>query len=472
MSHRPPTFSHSTDPLDADDWLKIVTKKLEMTQCNDREMVLYAAGRLEGLAADWWDAYTAAHTAANTITWQEFRDSFRAHHIPSGVMKLKQREFLALKQGNMTVNEYLDKFTQLSRYAPDEVNTDEKRQERFLDGLIGPLNYRLQSHTFPNFQMLLNKAIGLESKRAELGDHKRKFQSQGQSSSNTRFRFNSSQGSGGQGGNYQQNQQFQRSFQQPQGFNQLTLDAPNHQQNRSGAPVRNNTPVHPNGCFNCGELGHYASICPQRNMQTPQKGNGQRLGQQSSQARTGNSSLQGNKGQYNYARGRVNHVTVEQAQEAKDVVLGTFLVNYKPATVLFDSGASHSFVTDQFVAKHDIPMNPMKTQLLVSSPGGEMKASHLCPKVNLKIMGINFLTDLVVLKSSGIDVILGMDWLGNCDGIILCAMKSVLLTSPQGDRIEFVATTPSEEEGKVKQDKGKSKEDTQVVCKYDQHQSR
>ena len=69
MSHHPPTYSHSVDPLDADDWLKVITKKLEMTQCNDREMVLYAVGRLEGPAADWWDAYTIAHAAPNTITW-------------------------------------------------------------------------------------------------------------------------------------------------------------------------------------------------------------------------------------------------------------------------------------------------------------------------------------------------------------------------------------------------------------------
>jgi hypothetical protein len=89
----------------------------------------------------------------------------------------------------MSVNEYLDKFTQLSRYAPDEVNTDPKRQERFLDGLIGPLNYQLQSHTLPDFATLLNKAIGLENKRKELSEHKRKFQSQGQSRSNTRPRY-------------------------------------------------------------------------------------------------------------------------------------------------------------------------------------------------------------------------------------------------------------------------------------------
>jgi hypothetical protein len=70
---------------------------------------------------------------------------------------------------------------------------------------------------------------------------------------------------------------------------------------------------------------------------------------------------------------------MERAQNDSGVVLGTFPINSIPTTVLFDSGASHSFITNQFVAKHNIPMGPMKTPLLVSSPGGEMKAIHLCP---------------------------------------------------------------------------------------------
>jgi hypothetical protein len=152
---------------------------------------LYASGRLERAASDWWDAFTAAHANADAITWQEFQVNFRAHHIPSGIMKLKKKEFLSLAQGNMSISEYRDRFTQLSHYTPEEVDTDEKRQERFLEGLIGPLNYQLQSHSFPNFQTLLNKAISLESKRKELSDHKRKYQ--GQTSRNTQQ--NNSQGS-------------------------------------------------------------------------------------------------------------------------------------------------------------------------------------------------------------------------------------------------------------------------------------
>jgi hypothetical protein len=101
-------------------------------------------------------------------------------------------------------------------------------------------------------------------------------------------------------------------------------------------------------------------------------------------------------------------------------VLGTFPTNFVPATVLFDSGASHSFITDQFVAKDNMPVNPMKKPLLVSSPDSDMKANHLCPQVNLKIMGVDFPSNLVILKSWGIDVILVMDWLRKYDGVIQC----------------------------------------------------
>jgi predicted aspartyl protease len=112
-------------------------------------------------------------------------------------------------------------------------------------------------------------------------------------------------------------------------------------------------------------------------------------------------------------------VTAEQVQDTPGIVLDTFPVNSVPATILFDSGASHSFVTEQFVAKHDTPMSSMKTHLLISSPNGEMKSTYVCPRVNLRIREIDFQADIVDLTSSGIDVILGMDWLGECDGIIL-----------------------------------------------------
>jgi hypothetical protein len=100
-------------------------------------------------------------------------------------MKIK-KEFLSLKQGNMSVSEYRDKFIQLSRYAPDEVADEERKQEHFTKGLNGPLHYALVAHTFPSFQRLLDKALAIEHKRVQLGDLKRKAISQGQGSSSVR----------------------------------------------------------------------------------------------------------------------------------------------------------------------------------------------------------------------------------------------------------------------------------------------
>jgi hypothetical protein len=165
MSHKPHTFFSSLDPLEADDWLKTVEKMLNIAQCIDREKVLYASGRLTGPTADWWDSYCVAHAAADTITWAPFSAKFRNYHILGGLMKIKKKEFLSLKQGNMTLSEYRDKFIQLSWYALEAVDDDDRKQEQFLEGLIGPLQYQLMSHTISSFQKLLDKAITLEHKR-------------------------------------------------------------------------------------------------------------------------------------------------------------------------------------------------------------------------------------------------------------------------------------------------------------------
>jgi hypothetical protein len=92
----------------------------------------------------------------------------------------------------MSVSEYRDRFLQLSRYAPEDVNTDAKRQYRFLKGLVDPLHYQLMNHTFPMFQHLIERAIMTERKRKEMEDRKRKISGPQPGSSN-RPRFSGNQ---------------------------------------------------------------------------------------------------------------------------------------------------------------------------------------------------------------------------------------------------------------------------------------
>jgi hypothetical protein len=149
--------------MDADDWLKTIEKKLQVVQYNNCEKVLFASHQLEGPTADWWDAYIEAHEEPGSINWQEFKNSFRSHHVSLGVMKLKKKEFRDLKQGSMTVSEYVTHFTQLSHYAPDDVDTNEKKQDWFLNNLKDGLAYALEARDFVNFQDMVDKPLVIEN---------------------------------------------------------------------------------------------------------------------------------------------------------------------------------------------------------------------------------------------------------------------------------------------------------------------
>jgi hypothetical protein len=156
-------------------------------------------------------------------------------------------------------------------------------------------------------------------------------------------------------------------------------------------------------------------------------------------------------------------MTSKEAQQAPDVVLGMFLASSHPATILFDSGASHSFISSSFMAKHGLPIATMKHTKLVSSPGGEMKIKHICPTASISIRGVDFPSNLILLDSKGIDIILGIDWLSKYDRVIQCARKAVKLTKKDGISVEFVAMVQSGPDSKLNHTKAIALENIRVV---------
>jgi hypothetical protein len=129
-----------------------------------------------------------AHEEPERINWLEFRAAFRARHVPQVVIKLKRKEFQDLKSGSMSANEYVTMFTQLSHYAPHEVNTDEKKHECFLNCLNDRMAYALEARDFENFQGKVNKALLLENHRGVM-ERKRKLVHQHQLGSSFRPRI-------------------------------------------------------------------------------------------------------------------------------------------------------------------------------------------------------------------------------------------------------------------------------------------
>jgi hypothetical protein len=159
-------------------------------------------------------------------------------------------------------------------------------------------------------------------------------------------------------------------------------------------------------------------------------------------------------------------MTRNEAQQAQDVVLGMFLASSHPATILFDSEESHSFISSSFVVKHSLPIATMKHTMLVSSLGGEMRTNHICPAVSITIRGVDFPSNLILLDSQGIYIILGMDWLCKYDRVIQCARKVVKLTKKDRTLVEFVAMVQLDQDSVLNQTKAIALEDIRVVREY------
>ena len=137
----------------------------------------------------------------------------------------------------------------------------------------------------------------------------------------------------------------------------------------------------------------------------------------------------------------MNHVSAEEVQEAPDVLYSEFLVNSTLATVLFDSSASHSFVSACFVLRNSLRIVLLPTPLLIRTPGAILK----CPRVKIIIDGVEFQADLVVLKIEGLDIILGIDWLKRHHGTISYSDRAVTLINHNGIKVECHPQAPKAE---------------------------
>jgi hypothetical protein len=105
--------------------------------------------------------------------------------------------------------------------------------------------------------------------------------------------------------------------------------------------------------------------------------------------------------------------------------------------------------------------------MLVSSPGGEMRTKHICPVVSITIRGgVEFLSNLILLDSKGIDIILRMDWLSKYDRDVQCIRKAVQLTKKDRTSVQFVAMVWSDQDNMLNQTKAIALEDIKVVREY------
>jgi hypothetical protein len=129
------------------------------------------------------------------------------------------------------------------------------------------------------------------------------------------------------------------------------------------------------------------------------------------------------------------------------MIVGMFPVDSHIAEVLFDTGATHSFITASWVEAHNLPITTMSTPIQIDSAGGRIRADSICLNISVEIRGIAFPANLIVMGTQGIDVILGMNWLDKHQAVISCDKRTIKLVSPLGEEVVTELVPPEPKKG-------------------------
>ncbi|XP_059635395.1 uncharacterized protein LOC132277566 [Cornus florida] len=134
----PPSFAGSTDVMLAYQWKQESERHLQMVVCTEVQKQMLATFMLIGNVLQWWESITTIEERTR-LTYAEFQTRFDSKYFPLSVRSTMKTEFLDLQQGDMTVAEYEQRFINLSLFAPEEVDTEEKKRDHFVKGLIWPI---------------------------------------------------------------------------------------------------------------------------------------------------------------------------------------------------------------------------------------------------------------------------------------------------------------------------------------------
>jgi hypothetical protein len=137
----------------------------------------------------------------------------------------------------------------------------------------------------------------------------------------------------------------------------------------------------------------------------------------------------------------------EAVQETPGMIVGMFLVDSHITEVLFDTGATHSFITASWVEAHNLPITTMSTPIRIDSAGGRIRAGSICLNVSVEIRGVAFPANLIVMGTQGLDVILGINWLDKYQAVISCDKRTIKSMSPLGEEVMTELVPPEPRKG-------------------------
>jgi transposase InsO family protein len=431
----PKEYSGNEGPLESEQWITDMENLLEAANVPAADYVKVVKVQLTDIARTWWQTEEAK--SAVPRTWKQFTDGFFERFFPESAQKDLEEKFIALKQWDRPVDVYAAEFLRLSRFAPYMVADEEKRAKRFQQGLQVDTQMFLAPQRLKTYSLVLDAARDLERLQGKKNRSKP-----------------------------HQNQQAKRPFPQATGTGIPPAKRPNQQQQpqQKHAPMICNHCKKPGHirrdcrsalglCLACGSQDHLLQDCPKRKNrqeappQAPRAlpappvrvnpapfGRGAPLPTQQQAF----NRIQPGAGR---GRGQAHNLTVGEGEATGDVVAGNISILSTPVLALFDSGASHCFISAKLVNTLSLPLEDTKKIWEVSTGNGVVITNKVCRACEIELCDRKLTADLLVLDTGGYDVILGMSWLSKHHAIIDCRSKKVTFRLPQ--QPEFHIATKS-----------------------------
>jgi hypothetical protein len=327
------------------------------------------------------------------------------------LIEIKFNEFLDFKQGEEeSVMEYFERFTRLSQYVMDFVNINEKKKFYFLCGLNKKIQCLMATSLAERYNEVVSQAV--------LGDNKIWLH---QESKRKKFVEESSS----------KVKRYWRVVYQPI-YSPLSspLQLPSSPQSCERRvlipfiPPKSdvldirfkNIPANAKLGKKCGKSGHstldhrFSKLVDER---------------QSLLNLPRSSQQKARKNDIVLKLGQVHYTKIKAIPEGEPVMMGAFPVANHLASILFDSGASHTFINRTFVLKHQLPMEVVDTGYCIQSPRGLLHTKEMVYRIPIKLVGHMFPTNMLVLQNQDIDMILGMNWLCQHGAVINALQQTI-----------------------------------------------
>ncbi|XP_024965789.1 uncharacterized protein LOC112505989 [Cynara cardunculus var. scolymus] len=415
LSCKPSEFDGSDDPVACMNWLREIEQAFRGCDCDEGEKTRFGSQMLRGAALTWWNIVisTLETTELAKMSWVTLKKKVLEEFCNEQEMDRIEEEFRTLKKGNLSVGDYTRLFMEKLNLVGHVAPMEKERMKAYLKGLPADMMVMVRNSRASTLREAIEEAKVMESVFAKgreertSGGEKRRWE--GHLAPSKRSNHSNSNNRGA----YPRHE---------------AKWCPKCCSRHHGPCSTNPTPTK---CFKCGKSGHTRNECPLKGPICFGCGEPGHFKSDCQKLKTGGS--QGRREGAPKATGRAFQMTREEAKASTDVVSGTFLVNSVPAHVLFDSGASCSFVSRTFYQLLHTPPSTLEDDLTIELANGSRVLVHeVVRDCVLGIEGEEFRVDLIPMTIGRFDIIIGMDWLAKNQAEILCFKKLIRIPLSSG----------------------------------------